>query len=286
MRFAVIDVGSNSVRLMLSDDDKTLYKKIAVTKLAQNLMKEQVLSKEAILRTASAVSFFVSEAKEQKAQTIYIFATAAVRNARNGCEFTSLVKQTTGIDVEVVSGDVEAKIGLIGALNGEDGGVIDVGGASSEIGVFKAENIIYTHSLKWGAVTLTDQCGQNKKIALSHARSIVNDYGQVPNSNFYAVGGTATSIASMLIGSKVYQPELVNGYVVSKEMIDRLVDKLYSSTIEERKRINGLMPERAEIIAGGVAIIWAIMEKLNLDSFKVSERDNLEGYLSLKRGKL
>ena len=133
MKYAVIDIGSNSVRLMMSDGKKTIYKTVKTTQLAEGMGEDNILQPFAIERTAQAVSFFNKRAKGDGADAVYVFATAAVRRAVNGNEFLNEVKRLCGIEVDVVSGEFEAELGLIGALNGEDGGVVDVGGASSEV---------------------------------------------------------------------------------------------------------------------------------------------------------
>ena len=142
MIYGVIDVGSNSVRLMMSDGTQTLYKKVKTTKLAEG-MTNGYLAEDAINRTANAVLDFVNFASEQSAEKIFIFATAAVRTAVNSKKFTDLVYDSCGLFVDVVSGQKEAELGLIGALNGKDGGIIDVGGASSEVAVVLNEKIKY-----------------------------------------------------------------------------------------------------------------------------------------------
>ena len=149
MKYGVIDIGSNSVRLMISVDGKTIDKYVKTTRLAENMEADNNLQIDSIERTACAVSFFVDKAKEVGADKIYIFATAAVRQAKNKQVFLSQVKDLTSIDVDVIQGELEAKLGAMGALNGCDGGIIDVGGASSEVMVIKnGEKTVYGKAQK------------------------------------------------------------------------------------------------------------------------------------------
>ncbi|MBQ8426644.1 MAG: hypothetical protein IJX16_02655 [Clostridia bacterium] len=286
MLYGVIDIGSNSARLMMHDGRKTLYKRVKITALAENMGEQRILTDVAIKRTATAVKEFVAYAKKQKADIIYAFATAAVRYAKNRAEFLDCVKNLTGIDVEVVSGDTEAELGFKGALNGRDGGIIDIGGASAEVVVVRDGNKIYGKSLDIGVVKIKDLCGQKKDCVIDFCSQKIKEYGFIPNAEFFGIGGTATSISAILLGLDKYQPEKVNGYQIKLFDLQKLVDKLFSMNVEERKLLKGLQPERAEVIAGGAMLMLMLMQKIGLDYITVSESDNLEGYLMSKTEKL
>lgn len=282
MIYGVIDVGSNSVRLMISDGKRTIAKYVKTTRLAEGMGEEKILQTVAIERTVAAVSYFANKAKEENADEVSIFATAAVRSAVNSKEFNDNVFNSCGLKVDVVSGKEEAKLGYIGALDGQDGAIIDVGGASTEITVVADGITKYSKSVNVGAVLVTDKCGQDQNKVDKFLVDKINEFGIVPKSNFYSIGGTATTIVAMLLELENYRPDLVDGYVVKKEQIELLKEKLFSLSVEERKNLKGLQPERAKVIASGVAIMFAIMEKFSIESITVSEKDNLEGYLTLK----
>ena len=282
MRYAVIDIGSNSVRLMMSDGQFTEYKQVRTTRLAENMGTDKILQLGPIERTVSAVSFFVQKAKNENADRIYIFATAAVRQAKNKQEIIGKIKLTTGIDVDVIDGLMEAKLGAQGALGGLDGGIIDVGGASSEVLVVKNGEIIYSKSINIGAVKIFNECGQDKCKILKLVKDAVKEFGNIPNANYFGIGGTATSIASISLKMAIYNPKLVQGYVLSLQEIKDLRDKLLDMSVEEKKALVGLQPDRAEVIAGGVAIVYEILTIAKSDKLVISENDNLEGYLAFK----
>lgn len=286
MLYGVIDIGSNSARLMMHDGVKTLYKKVKITRLAENMGDAKILTDSAVDRTVNAVADFVRIAKQEGADIIYAFATAAVRYAVNSAVFLSKVKSLCGVDVEVVSGDVEAELGCKGALNGKDGGVIDIGGASAEIIVYQNGNKTYGKSLDVGVVKLKDRCGQDKQAVIEFSEDKIKEYGNIPFAKFYGIGGTATSIAAMLLKLENYNPDLVNGFVIKIDDLTKLTEKLFSLSVEQRKNLKGLQPERAEVIAGGCALMLCIMKKIGIDSITVSESDNLEGYLMLKTEKI
>ena len=282
MRYAVIDIGSNSVRLMMSDGQFTEYKQVKTTRLAENMGTDKILQLGPIERTVSAVSFFVQKAKNENADRIYIFATAAVRQAKNKQEILDKIKFTTGIDVDVIDGLMEAKLGAQGALGGLDGGIIDVGGASSEVLVVKNGEIIYSKSINIGAVKIFNDCGQDKCKILKLVKQAVKEFESIPNANYFGIGGTATSLASISLKMPTYNPKLVHGYVLSLQEIKDLRDKLLAMSVEEKRALVGLQPDRAEVIAGGVAIIYEILTIAKSDKLVISENDNLEGYLAFK----
>lgn len=282
--YGIIDVGSNSVRLMITNGCKS-EKLSIMTRLAEGI-KEGFLSKTAIMRTADAVAFLKGTATVRGVKEIYAFATAAVRNAKNGDEFCRTVFDACGINVDVISGDTEAEIGYLGALGEKDGGLIDVGGASSEVIVVKNNRREYVYSLDVGAVKIKDICGQSRSLAERYIAEKLKEYGKVPKTDFYAVGGTATSVAAILQSLDRYDANKIQGYFVKLSDLSSLVDKLYSMSVEERKGIKGLQPRRAEIIAGGALLLFSIAKYLGVDGFTVSESDNLEGYFAAKVGKL
>lgn len=284
MKYGVIDVGSNSVRLMISNGAHSLQKTVKTTRLAEGMGEDRILTPIAVERTVLAVSFFVEKAKSEGVDKVFVFATAAVRQAKNGNDFVIAVKNACGVDVDVVSGEEEADLGYTGALCGADGGVIDVGGASTEVITVRKGNKIFSKSIDIGAVKIKDACGQDRRAAEKFIYDKVNTFGNIPVSNYYAIGGTATSIAAMLQELEVYDPNKVDSFVVTRENLENLIDKLYSLSVEERKKLKGLQPERAEVINCGALDLLFVMKKIGITSVTVSEKDNLEGYIIKKGG--
>ncbi len=280
---AIIDIGSNSVRLMLWADGKTLYKRVNTTRLGEGLSFAPVLRPEAIARTARAVSDFAREARGQGAD-VYAFATAAVRSAENGGEFLSQVKRLCGLDVDVVSGKEEALLGLFGALGAAEGGILDIGGASTEFCVRRGGKIAFSVSLDIGAVRLFDKCGQDRGALLAEIAPAIRPLGEaVPAGKIYAIGGTGSTLASVMLGLKEYDAEKINDFPMPEEQIGALSERLLSMSPEKRKEIPGMDPRRADIIAGGALLLHEIMKALSLPVVYASDRDNLEGYLLWRR---
>ncbi len=284
MKFAVIDVGSNSVRLMFVADGKVLYKTLETTRLGEGLAEKPCLKQEAIARSALAVSRFFERAKTEGAEKVFVFATAAVRTACNRAEFLDKVYALCGAKVEVISGEEEAEIGILGALGNSDGGVIDIGGASTEIVVKDQGVLVYKKSVDIGVVRLKDKCGREKAALEREAESASKAYGKIPlQGDVYAIGGTATTLAALSLGLTEYSSEKVTGAVITKEEMKEMADRLLSMSVEEIEKLPCMPKGRADVLAGGAVLFASLMECLGFERLIVSDRDNLEGF-AIKKG--
>ena len=280
MKIAVIDIGSNSVRLMMWAGGKTLYKRICTTRLGEGLASSPLLRSEAIVRTADAVSVFAAQAASEGADRLYAFATAAVRSAQNGAEFCERVKELCGLNVDVVPGEEEAQLGLAGVLGDGDGGMIDVGGASTEYCCRKGGKTVVSVSMNVGAVRLYDLCGDDEEKLRGRIASELSALdGVKAEGKTYAVGGTATTLAAVLLGLTHYDPKRVQDFCLSVESADKFARELLAMTAEERRGLRGMDARRADIIGGGALLLAETMKKLSVGFIYVSDCDNLEGYL-------
>ena len=284
MKISAIDVGSNSVRLMVMADGKTLYKQTDTTRLGEGLAASGRLLPEAIERTARSVQLFAAAAELNGAGTPYVFATAAVRSAVNGGDFVKRVKQLTGIDVDVIGGEEEAACGLAGALRGRDGGMVDLGGASTEITVQKGGKKVYSKSVDIGTVRLYDLAGQDRLALQKVIDRKLAEYGAPDLSavDMYGVGGTATSLAAIFHGLEPYDPKVVDGTFLSAQWLGEEAERLLPLTVEERKKVKGMDVRRADVIAGGCLLMYSLLSKFGSGGITVSESDNLEGYVILR----
>ena len=287
MKISAIDIGSNSVRLATFADGKTLYKRLKTTRLGQGLSLTGRLNEDAIERSALAVAYLYGEAIADGAEKVYAFATAAVRSSENGRTFIARVRELCGLTVEVLSGEDEAKCGILGALGYADGGIIDVGGASAEVTVQAGEKVAYAKSVNIGTVRLYDLAGRDKEKLLKVIKEKITDYGDytVDGTKMYAIGGTASRLGSIKHELKEYHPEISDGTVITLEEMYKLADKLLSMTVEEI-RATTICGSSAEVVGGGCLLIAEIMSKFGIKEITVSEKDNLEGFVLLKEGKL
>lgn len=281
--FGIIDIGSNSVRLMISDGDKSLKKYVNTTKLAEGLAKTGVLNDFAMERSLKAVCEFVQMAQEQKAE-IHIFATEAVRSAKNGKVFTDKIKELAGQVVDIVCGDMEAKLGFTGASNGQNVCVVDIGGASTEIVCGDKGIISYGKSVPIGAVRLLDNCGEDEELLTKYIAENLLCYGNVPKMDkLIAIGGTASTIVSVLLEMKDYDSDRVHNFMLYKHDVLNVYKKVKNTPKDKRDGIIGLVAGRRDIIVGAAFELAKIMEMLGYDYLYVSESDNLEGYLMLNK---
>ena len=183
--FGIIDVGSNSVRLLVSSGGKTLYKTAVITRLSDGLGKgNAALSDAAVFRSAKAVSYFCDVAKSYGATVIRAFGTAALRQA-DPTFFIETVKKLCGVTVEVVAGDIEAELGFLGAVGTGDGGIIDIGGASTEVIIKSGGKNLFSKSFDIGAVKLFDLTGENIEKMRYELNSRLNGVPDSLNAKFF-----------------------------------------------------------------------------------------------------
>ena len=281
---AVIDIGSNSVRLMFWADGKVLYKQLSTTRLGEGTAFSLCLKEEAIERTARAVSAFAERAKQEGAEDVFAYATEAVRSAENKEVFLARVRQLSGLEVEVLSGDTEAKLGLFGALGDSgDGGMIDVGGASTEVSFRKSGDLVFSVSIPLGAVRLYDLCHDSIKCLRNSVSPHLEKLSDAPKGlPVYGVGGTATTLAAVYLKLERYSSSAVQGCRIKESELGPLTAQLLSLSAEERKQLPGMDARRADIIGGGAFLLTSVLETLGADELIVSDSDNLEGYIAYK----
>ena len=284
MKLSVIDIGSNSVRLLLWADGCSLNKKIYTTRLGEGIAFSPVLRDQAMQRTSDAIGECLREAEKFGAEKTYAFATAAVRGTENGKDFVRAVFDRFGLKIDVLSGEKEARLGILGALEGKDGGIVDVGGASTEITVGKDGKILYAVSADVGAVRLKDFCGEDVQQLAKYISKKISVFGDVPSCSVVGIGGTATSRAALEYEVEPYDPALTHGAVLTRERIHDWALRLLSMPQEQRLKLKGMDKRRADILGGGALLLYYVLQKMGAEKLSVSEKDNLEGYLLEKLG--
>ena len=280
---AVIDIGSNSVRLCFMENRAVNPKKVSTTFLSENLAITGSLLLEAIKRTTDAVISFVNEAKSRGADRIFIFGTEAMRSGKNAYVVSEIVQSTTGISIDVISGREEALCGFVGAnMQGEKVCVIDIGGASIEL--VQGQNEIEDGlSLPIGVMRVKDICKNDREKTHEYYREQVKKY---PRFTYKAVGigGTATSLSAMVKRMQTYDATLNHGSVVTLEQLIALEEEIYAC--KDSEEIASAFPsigeKRARVIGVGCIALIEILKYLGKTEFTVSEHDNIEGYYALK----
>ena len=277
MKNGIIDIGSNSVRLLFGGK-----KYMNNTQLAENLIHTGTLCKQATERTAAAIKEFYEFCMDNGAEKVYAFATEAVRAAKNGRDFVREVERI-GVSVEVLSSEIEAKCGFCGAYSGKGiEGILDIGGASSELAVGDAKGLLYAHSLPLGSVRLKDYA-PDASVQAEYAAIRVKEYGLVPKfDKLVAIGGTLSQIVAVMKELEPYDSERVHGTVLTREDVKKTTEMILSVPTEERINIKGLHPKKLLVAPAGGVLALAIMDYLGAETLTVSEKDNLEGYAKIK----
>lgn len=291
-KYAAIDIGTNSMRLLLAELEGIKIvdrkKEINTTRIGQSVDQEGIISQEGIERNLEAFEAFVQKAKEYGAEAIFAIATSAVRDAKNGKEFVQAAFEKTGVEIQVISGKKEAEIGYKGVLMGLrdttlETMVIDIGGGSTEFILGSGENLKEIISEDVGAVRMTERVGEDEaKLHQAIETTIENTLQRLKGKELQqliGIGGTITSLGALHQQLEPYDPEKVHNYSLKIEDIEDIKNQLLQLTLEERKKLKGLHPKRADIIIAGVMILLVIMKKLGIPKITVSEYDNLEGLL-------
>jgi exopolyphosphatase/guanosine-5'-triphosphate,3'-diphosphate pyrophosphatase len=273
---AIIDIGSNSVRLLYNG-----IKYNTVTQLSENLFLDNLIKDIPMERTFIAVKKYYSLAKSLGAKDIFVFATEALRSAKNSNVFVEKLKKEN-IALDIISSDTESKIAFLGAYTGGKQAVLDIGGASSELIVGNEKEIIYSHSLPLGCVKLRD-FSKDKDVLIPYLNKRVLEYGKVPKfDQLISIGGTSSGLAAVFLELAPYDTNAIHNFVFSYEEIKSTVERILKTPESERISIKGMHPKKTTVLPCGGLLILSIMEYLNIKHIRISEKDNLEGYLALK----
>lgn len=287
MIYGVMDIGSNSVRLLLSDGKNALENKLVrVTQLSEKLALTNNLQKDAMERTIKTIEEFYKFAKEKGANKIFVFATECVRKAENKEVFLKALKEK-GIIVDVIPKEMEAYIGFYGAYFGGKPCVMDIGGASTELAIGTKDNIQYKQSVDMGIVRLKDLCGENPEKLNELILCKQKEYGKIPDfDELIAIGGTAASYKAIELSLEEYDPSVIDYSKLYYKDIKEIVEKIHATKIEDRVKIKGMHPKRTDVIVCGGYLILKMMEMLKRDYLIIRESDNQEGYLKYKLGEI
>lgn len=291
---AIIDIGTNSVRLLMAEKDekgewKTLRKELRSTRLGEGMTDKATIGQGAKERTLSAVGEFTAMAKLEGAEEIFAYGTSIMRDASNGEEFADEVTAASGVPVRILSGKEEAYYSYIGAAgtSGVITSVVDIGGGSTEICVGFGSDVGARHSFRLGCVRCSKQfdttTARGRAELKKHCFTLFRETDLMESmrnvKRWIGVGGTVTSLASMLQELEVYDSSKVQDYVIHPEDVSRILEKLSKMSYDDKCHMKGLLPSRADIIVAGVVILDSLMEYFALSEITVSDRDLSEGLL-------
>lgn len=279
---AAIDIGSNSLRLLVIDENHRLVlQKVVETRLGEGF-REGSLTSASMSRTLDVLEEWQKELADKMIDSLSVFATSAVRDAVNRQEFATLVKNRIGIPLRILSGEEEAYYSFCGAVGGfdfpkETSLLIDIGGGSTEIALFQ-EGHVKGISMPFGAVRWKVMAYRRNEVKRIMAKKVQRlDISHI--KSFIAVGGTATTAAAILGQTAEYQRNAIHGKRITKKALIMLKEDLSSRSLEERKKVVGLPPPRADIILFGLEILEILFELMEIDFIYVSDWGILDGIL-------
>jgi exopolyphosphatase/guanosine-5'-triphosphate,3'-diphosphate pyrophosphatase len=304
VRVAVVDIGTNSTRLLIADVDphsasvQVIERRSHVTRLGHGVDSNGSLAPDAMQRVFDTLAHYRAAIDQHRASANLAVLTSAVRDASNGSEFAQRVRSEFGLDAKVLSGDQEAQLTFLGAMSGRpiDQGpagkqpvvVIDIGGGSTEFVVGVAHTARFHTSLHAGVVRMSERHIHSDPPQPHELQALAADVRatllgglppdeRAPVKSGIAVAGTATSAAAIDQELDPYDPARVHGYQLQLGTVELLLARLADMTEQQRRQVVGLHPDRAPTIVAGMILLEEAMRAFELEQIEVSEHDILYG---------
>jgi len=285
----VIDVGSNSLRLMVAQADGPRFEVLHTSRVTTRMisgLENGYLNDGTIEQNAQAVCQLAGEAKAHGADSVYAFGTSAMRDALNRETLNDRVQQLCSLRISVMSGEEEAQLAYGGCAPEGRCGVMDIGGGSTEVLCGQDGQVGFAVSARMGAVRLMNALqgdSSDPDVMIAAAREVISPVfsgvREQTVDRWMGVGGTITTLAAMTWRVSKYSPHAIENCPLEKEAVRRWLSHLTGMTVEERKQIIGLPPHRADVIPFGVAILCAVMDETGAQAVYATDHDNLEGYI-------
>jgi exopolyphosphatase/guanosine-5'-triphosphate,3'-diphosphate pyrophosphatase len=294
-RIASIDIGTNTVLLLIADVDPdgritTVHEEQRIIRLGKNVDSNRNIGIEGLMKCVAVLQSYRAIAEKYSCEELTACGTSALRDAHNREWFAREIKKQAGVEIEILSGDEEALWTYQGGrlvlpdseADDSDLLVIDIGGGSTEFIVGSQNGITHKISLDLGAVRMTEMFIKSDPIKPQEETSLkqyvaslltekLEHYALGKDIRCIGVAGTVTTLAAMEQKMETYQPDKINGYVISKTGLLKLLDDLRPMTQSERQNIKGLQPERADVIFAGGLILLEALNYFSLDRITVSD---------------
>lgn len=299
MRIAVVDIGSNSTRLLIADVaggrvDRELVRRTTVTRLGVGVDSGGRLQDEAMERVYAALTDYRVLIDAQPTDRAVAVLTSAVRDAANGEEFAQRVAGRFRLDPHILTGDDEARLTFLGAVSDRDPSdvaptlVVDIGGGSTELVLGIGTEITFHVSTQAGVVRQTERhlhddppTKEEQRALIGDVEAIIQESVPVDQLNaaerVIAVAGTATSLGAIAQELNPYDPKKVHGYVIARAECARILGRLAGMALDERRQVTGLHPDRAPTIVAGILILLVVLAAFGLEEVEISENDILRG---------
>ena len=298
MNLAVVDIGSNSTRLLIADRDgdriNELVRRSEVTRLGAGVDADGRLRQDAMERVFHTLDGYRAEIDAHGVERGVAVLTSAVRDSANGQEFAETVRERYGLEPHVLSGDDEARLTYLGATSERDPAdrtptlELDIGGGSTELVIGHGHEVVFHVSTQAGVVRQTERHIHHDPPTEAEMDELAEDVrgilaAAVPADRREAVAhaigvaGTATSLAAIAQELDPYDADKVHGYLLSAAECEAILGRLSKMTLEERRHVPGLHPGRAPTIVAGTIIFREVLALFGLDQIEISEHDILRG---------
>jgi exopolyphosphatase/guanosine-5'-triphosphate,3'-diphosphate pyrophosphatase len=301
-RCASIDLGTNTFLLLVADveDGKVepVIEREEIVRLGKGVDAAGNLSAEAMSRGLKCLEEYVAQARAAGAEKIFVSGTSALRDARNREAFRSQVRGRFGLEIEIISGEAEARYTFHGALSSapptlSDIVMIDIGGGSTEVVVGNREQIEAARSADIGSVRLTERFLHADPIAPAEieaardaTRQALRDFSHLLQNRatctLIGVAGTITTLAAIAQSLPEFDPKKIDGYWLSRCQVEDILEMLAVWPLARRRQVSGLRPERADVIVAGALILETFMTEFDFDRLLVSQRGLKYGFLMEK----
>jgi exopolyphosphatase / guanosine-5'-triphosphate,3'-diphosphate pyrophosphatase len=298
VRVAVVDIGTNSTRLLIADVSdhgavEELHRESIVTRLGARVDATGRLQDDAMRRVFDTLARLRELIDEHGATATTAVLTSAVRDAANGPEFAAVIRKRYALDARTIGGDEEAALTFAGATSERDDQgaevlVVDIGGGSTEFVIGHEGGVDFHVSTQAGVVRQTERHIEHDPPHQDEIDRLRREVAQIIRENVpaeqrrrvalgIAVAGTATSCAAIELGLHPYDRALVHGHVLRRAVCASILGRLSRLTDAERRTVTGLQPDRAPTIVAGVAMLLEVIDAFELEAIEVSEHDILRG---------
>jgi exopolyphosphatase/guanosine-5'-triphosphate,3'-diphosphate pyrophosphatase len=297
-RYAVIDVGTNSVKFHIGEREadggwRRVVDRAEPTRLGEGLHETGRLNPDPIRRTVEAIAEMAEQARQHDAVAVVAVGTAGLRMAPNAADLLDAAAARSGVTIEIISGEEEGRLAYLAAKAGlgglADGAVVvfDTGGGSSQLTFGHGDRVDEQFSVPVGAVRFTERyglAGVVSEAGLTAALEAIDadlsrlDGRPAPDA-VVGMGGGVTNLAAVKLGLTRYDPDQVQGTALRRDDIDEQIELFRTRDTSQRAEIVGLQPQRADIILAGACIVRTILTKLRAESFTVSDRGLRHGLL-------
>jgi len=294
MRVAAVDIGTNTILLLVAERAsggrlEAVLERATITRLGEGVDRTRELSPAAVARTLACLDEYAQIVRDSSVERSAVVGTSAMRDARGGERIVDRVRSAFGVEPQIVSGDVEARLTFLGGASGlevgpgEDLAVFDIGGGSTEIILGRngpSPSIGYARSFDIGSVRMTErhiahdpptaselaavEASARASLALVPARS-------GPNPPI-GVAGTVTTLGAVALGIAPYDGARLHGREVTRELLRDVVRRLAAMDLSSRCQVPGIEPKRADVLVAGGLIALAILDHWNAPSLRVSDR--------------